>query len=172
MAKEEITRVAFEVKDKLVVADPCYIDENGTLESLGILGVVLGGCAGTWVAEVEMRDGRVSVLRATKHDENILDDCWERVNEGNGVDSGQMFIGCASGTPLIYEEVLDHYKTGPNGEWEDKDFFGHGEGAVSATGWGDGCYPVYVKRDTRGDPVAVEVRFMEDEDEEAHPHYG
>jgi hypothetical protein len=166
--KEITTRVAFAVEDRIVVADPCYIDENDTLESLGSLGVVLDGCKGTWVAEIKMDGGRVGVLRATKHDESAFTSSWEHVGD-NGVDSGQMFIGCVSGFPLNYDAVLAHYQPNgpcPTGEWEDKDFFGHGEGAISSTGYGDGSYPVYVKRNTRGEPVAIEVRFLEDSDEE------
>lgn len=165
--KENIGRVTFEVQDRLVVADPCYVDEGDSLESLADLGVVLNGCAGTWEATVSFKAGRTSVLHAERSDyeHNPFTSCWERLSENAGVDSGQMFIGCASGTPLNYQKVLDHYRTGLKGEWEDKDFFGHGEGVVSATGWGDGCYPIYVKRDARGDPVAVEVRFQEDMEE-------
>lgn len=162
--KELTTKAVFEVQDRLVIADPCYIDTDDTLDSLGSLGVVLGGCGGTWVAEIEMAEGRVSILRATKHAESAFTSSWERVGD-NEVDSGQMFIGCLSGFPLNYEKVLDHYRTGPNGEWDDKDFFGHGEGVGSSTGWGDGSYPVYVKRDTLGHPIAIEVRFMEEEGE-------
>jgi hypothetical protein len=77
-----------------------------------------------------------------------------------------MFIGCAGAFPLNYNAVLERYKKS-DGEWDDDlHFFGFGEGAISATGYGDGSYPVYVQRDVRGRPVVVEVRFMESEDEE------
>jgi len=168
--KETTGKVVFEVEDRIVVADPCYIDENDSLDELikHDLGLVFTGCGGTWVAEIKMGDGCVSILRATKDDESAFTSSWEHVGD-NGVDSGQMFIGCVSGFPLNYDAVLAHYQPNgpcPTGEWEDKDFFGHGEGAISSTGYGDGSYPVYVKRNTRGEPVAIEVRFLEDSDEE------
>ncbi len=36
---------------------------------------------------------------------------------------------------------------------------------VSSTGWGDGSYPVYVRRDRSGQVCDVQVRFMEEPDE-------
>jgi len=172
MAKEIITQVTFTVADKLVVADPCYIDEGDTIEGLlhvG-LGIVLDECRGTWGASVVLSDEgdwgqRVSVLRAMKYGHFDFISSWERVND-NGVDSGQMFIGCLGNFPLDYDKLLERYQL-PNGAWNnDLDFFAYGEGAVSSTGYGDGCYPVYVKRDIRGNPIAVEVRFLEDADED------
>ena len=97
-------RVEFTVRDKMVIADPCYIDKDDGLGNLGDLGVILDGCAGEWVAVVETsHEGswgeRVSILRAARRG-YLIDPVfgqvsgWERVNE-NGVDSGQMFVGCA-----------------------------------------------------------------------------
>ena len=37
-------------------------------------------------------------------------------------------------------------------------------GAVSSTGYGDGLYPVYVKCDASGGAIAIEVRFLDDEE--------
>lgn len=170
MSKEVVTRVEFTVADKMVIADPCYIDENDTLEGLGSLGVILEGCAGDWMAEVEISDegswgDRVSVLRATRRGHPAFTSAWEHLGD-NGVDSGQMFIGCVSSFPLDYDAVCERYKL-PNGEWDNNlNLFAFAEGAISKTGMGDGCYPVYVQRDVRGNPVTIEIRFFEDADEE------
>ena len=36
---------------------------------------------------------------------------------------------------------------------------------MASTGYGDGCYPVYVRYDVHGFPVAVEVRFLEENED-------
>lgn len=171
MAREIITQVEFEVADKLMIADPCYIDTNDTLSDLARLGITLTNCAGTWVAEIEIKNegrwgSRVSVLRAERKGARHAAFTSSLDREGeNGVDSGQMYIGCLGNFPLDYDKLLERYQL-PNGEWNnDLKFFAFGEGAVSSTGFGDGCYPVYVSRDISGAPVAVEVRFMEDEED-------
>ena len=172
MAKAIVTQVEFKVRDKMVIADPCYIDGDDKLSALGDLGIILEGCAGDWVASVEFNDQpsdrRVSILRATRRDAyDTGSRTWEHIGD-NGVDSGQMFIGDVANFPLNYEALLERYKL-PNGEWNnDLNFFDFKEGAVSSTGYGDGCYPVYIKRDSQGKPWRIEVRFLSDEDEYAN----
>jgi len=177
VASEIITKVEFDVVDRLMIADPCYVDSNDgergsdAKKVLGRNGTVLDYCSGHWVAEFETENegrwgNRVSILRATKKGNEAAHSVtgWQLVH-ANGVDSGQMFIGCESSFGLDYDALLARYKL-PNGEWNNSlNFFAFEEGAVSSTGYGDGCYPVYVRYDVHGFPVAVEVRFMEEEDD-------
>jgi hypothetical protein len=169
--------IGFTVQDKIVVADPCYIDTNDTLEGLDRLGLILDDCHGGWIAEAVVSDegswgSRVKVLRATRcgagpvHEKRCL--CH------NGVDSGQMFVGCVTSFPLDYNALLERYK-GPDGEWNNElKFFAFAKGAVSGTGFGDGSYPVTVGYDSGGHPVSIEVKFLDNEsrDEEEEDDEG
>ena len=166
--KELITRVEFVILDKLLVSDPCYVDKNdaqkGIVGAIDDLGLLLDDCGGKWVAEVTLNlHNRVTELHVTRmgyvgHSETM---CEMIVIS---VDSGQIFVGCASMFGLDYDDLLDRYKL-PDGKWDDHlQFFGFGEGAVSGTTYGDGFYPVYVTRDYRGLPIKIQVCFDEDEE--------
>jgi hypothetical protein len=171
MATEVVTKILFFVKDRLVVSDPCYIDSDDVDSSIPLdevlseLGQVFEHCAGEWEAEINTIDEHVSVLYANKVGENFSSVAWEHVGKA-GVDSGQMFLGCASMFGLDYDALLEKYKGGPEGEWIDRSFFAFGEGAVSGTGWGDGVYPISVRRDQKGNVVEVKIEFFEDEEDE------
>ena len=152
--------ITFTVDGRLVIADPCYIDKNDVLEDLGDLGVILDHCEGEWNAAITVSDQRVSTLRAVKKGARAAT-AWTHIGD-NGVDSGQMFVGCVGSFPLDYDKLLECYKL-PDGSWNnDLQVFPFAAGVVSGTGYGDGCYGVYVQRDEIGYPVAVEVRYMED----------
>ena len=148
MATEIIGSIKFKVEDKLLVADPCYIDENDSLEDLDNLGVILDDCAGDWEATVtHNRDGRIKELKVVRANGGAREYAPQEKVGDNSVDSGQMFIGCKSSFPLKYEDLLNCYKL-PNGEWNDDHlgFLAFAEGAVSSTGYGDGVYPVLVRQ--------------------------
>jgi len=165
--REIITWVEFTVADRLLIADPCYIDKNDVVQSINGaidgLGLLLDNCKGLWMAEAKYnRDGRVSKLVVSRADAKVL--YGKRSIEARvGVDSGQMFIGCDSMFGLDYEELLEKYKLHDSDEWDHNlKFFGFGEGTVSGTGYGDGEYPVYVTRDHNTNKVImVEVDFDE-----------
>lgn len=176
-ARGIVTRVTFPVEDKIVVADPCYIDKDdvkrglefGQYSAVNGLMVVLDDCAGEWVATIDMGEnkwdeGRVSILRAKRIGADTYDAKHEFFGM-NGVDSGQMFVGCASSFPLDYEKLLEEYKDS-NGEWQNLSMLAFSKGAVSSTGYGDGNYPVHVWYDRSGKPCKIEVRFMEEGEEE------
>ena len=169
--RELIERVLFTVQDKLMIGDPYYINEddfeNGVVNSLNELGLLLNDCAGEWVAEVEYSNDHDRVVRLrAKRTENRQGPFIDTLEVKAGVDSGQMFIGCMSEFGLDYDELLKKYKL-PNDEWnDDLHFFGFGEGAVSSTGYGDGLYPVYVTRDRHQRVVQVDVLFLDEDGEE------
>jgi len=178
--RELTTRVEFEVVDKLVIADPCYIDQNdydegghplkGGVRMGSGTGIVLERCDGLWTATIELSNEgswgtRVSKLIATKEEAGRVYET-EAVDR-NGVDSGQMFIGCWSSVPLDYDALLSRYSTHKYGskKWHEGydtsiQMLGFAEGAVSSTGYGDGRYPVLVSTDRDGKPVKVEVHFL------------
>lgn len=186
---EVVTAVKFQVKKTLVLADPCYIDEDdGTrkkiLSDIAKREAGAGSLSkawateGEWIAEIEMLDNsqthgwgdRVATLKARRTDIPMQYDPTRRSTRifagRNGVDSGQMFIGCASGLPLNYEDLLAVY--GPPGDhdkWVMKDFFAFASGAVSSTGCGDGLYEVWAWADKDDLITGVEIIFLSDEED-------
>ena len=165
--RELIGRVIFTVKDKLMVADPCYVDKDDIHKGINFatddLGLLLGGCAGEWVAEVDYDTDfrRVMKLIVVRKKKTYLSS-FSKIEIMAGVDSGQMFIGDSEMFGFDYGKLLNNYEL-PNGEWNYRlRFFGFGEGAVSSTGYGDGIYPVYVARDINQRVTRVEVLFDED----------
>lgn len=179
-SREIVTAVELVVADKLVVADPCYIDadDGDTPETvtagLGVnrhgvtnLGVVIEDAAGSWTAEVEMAPndaGRVAKL-VLSHNGRFATGPSELVNDCNGVDSGQMMAVCASELPIDYDELLLAYHD-EDGNWQSREILGSEGGAVSSTGYGDGAYPVELRRDRDGRPAEVTVTFIGDGDDE------
>jgi hypothetical protein len=173
-SKAIVTAVEFEVEDRLVVADPCYIDINdGSLaENLksGILscsggGVVFEGAAGTWLAEAETQDEgawgiRVGKLRLTRKGSGESRRHLEY--QGSvGVDSGQMGAFCATCLPLDYDALLDAYEGDHS-----RNMLAFGGGAVSSTGYGDGSYEVTAAYDRDDRPVEIVVDFIPEEEPE------
>lgn len=179
--------VEFEVDDKMVIIDPCYVDEDdapkfellyggegtlrdGTKLTYAGSGVVVPDCAGTWMGEIELDHGRVSILRLTHQARRPADWFLDALAE-HGVDSGQMYAGCLSNLPLDYERLLSKYTVDPDkpfggDNYSNANILAAEGGVVSSTGYGDGSYYSYVQRDKDGRPVVIEVRFMEEDDEE------
>jgi hypothetical protein len=85
-----------------------------------------------------------------------------RVHVGDApVDSGQMAISSdlSWDDDATYAQVCEaHDDSG--GLFRD--------GVVSSTGWGDGCYPVYLL-ERRGEAVGVEVDFLLEDEGRLHP---
>ena len=158
---------------KVYVCDPCY----GKGDSLGYLADAVNG---VWkaTARITKNEGRVSVLTA-KSSEAKDGGEWTKLRTAC-VDSGQMSI---FDFDFFKKESEGKGKCSKSWQYmEDEDdgaFYGaccsltcgesngvgmHGgvleHGAVSSTGWGDGCYPVFVKKNKTGKVVAVKVKFM------------
>lgn len=160
-----IAAVKFVVDDELVIADPCYVDQNdveGGFSSLtpGHGGLVIPDAAGSWTGRVIRCDEgpwgtRVATLRLERAGAPTVR-YLERLLGAVDVDSGQMYAGCRSNLPLDYDALLAEYIGDV-----DRHILAFGGGVISSTGFGDGCYRVVASEDAS----VIEVRFIEDEEE-------
>ena len=173
---------------KVYVSDPCYEKSEGKTTSRS-LGVALPAVNGIWESTVAVHktEGRVSILTAKARTvRNSESGAWTEVFEA-GVDSGQMSIfdekfyraksegegkmsptweGMATskhenekdGGGTFYGACCTLTCGEDNGRTSQAGVLEHG--AVSSTGYGDGCYPVFVKKNKAGEVVAVKVKFM------------
>lgn len=149
------------VSGRIIVSDPCYEAKNE---------LQLPAVNGEWKASISGKD-RNSVLNVSTKGSSKFP--WEKVSTA-GVDSGQM---------SVFD--LSAYRNDKEAEGRDlsqwKPDKGAGEqfyaaccvltcyaensagvlphGAVSQSGYGDGVYPVYVKKNEQGKVVAVKVKF-------------
>ena len=94
------------------------------------------------------------------------DDGWDRYckmlypkdKNGNGVDNGfDQIVQVESGIPKQLNKKPDGYEQlgWMKGNW--------GEGVISATGNGDGTYPVLADIDSDGTIMALKINFMDDD---------
>jgi hypothetical protein len=159
-----VTAARLSVDGPLVVADPCYIDQDDAPAYTAIdrgLAVSLPEATGEWHVEYEQNAGwgeRVTKLIARREGASVVRE--ERVGD-NGVDSGQMYIGPRTALPLDYDALLKQHEAS---DWK-LDFQVFGDGVVSSTGVGDGLYPVTVGYDADGRPAEVTVEFLPDFEE-------
>jgi hypothetical protein len=176
-SKETVTRVEFDVRGSMVIADPCYIDtddEDGGCLANG--GYVLKQAGGSWVAEIELSDEsgwgeRVASITATRKGAEPSYKMQQRRAAMLGVDSGQMYLGCKTDLLLDYDDLLSQYnidKDKPFGgdNYMNRQMFAYRNGVVCSTGIGDGVYPCDVKFSADGKPCVVTVTFLgEDADD-------
>ena len=151
----------FKVTDKIIVTDPCYhYNDRGTL----VLDNVL---AGKYIVSAEVVNNYITSL-AIAHS-NFKNDILESENAG--------YILVDSGQAGFFD--FDFFRKNEGGEFGDLDsFYGLAcaitlspkqagvikkRGVVSSSGFGDGCYDVYVSRDEAGKIVAASVFFVEEE---------
>ena len=147
------------LKDKVQVSDPCY--GYGIWCAVTLDNVL----SGKWCVDVEEYRGRNVILEA-RHcyypNRPILEykgDC--------GVDSGQLGIfnadyyesNCGDNN---YDDVESWYRrmcelTLNEPKWGIAD---GGDGVVSESGYGDGCYPLYVSYNDGGKIVGIRVEFI------------
>jgi hypothetical protein len=163
----------FEITSGIMrVTDPCYDKEtwcSGTLDARN----------GTWEAYVEVSDegqwGKRAATLIVFHEETQ--------HSGGGWEKSKINVGVDSGQAGFFDNALypDTERTGEYGDVNT--FYGkvctltHDEkdrsvvggvlpfGAVSSSGFGDGGYDCYVRRDEMGQVVAAKIVFITDEEE-------
>jgi hypothetical protein len=173
---------------KVVVSDPCY--EIPTWCQAVIDNVE----PGEYECDVEKTDegewgNRCAVLRVIKLDSSHKDEDWEFYPADIGVDSGQcgVFDFDTYRRDSIVPEMEDvENETGENWNYigwkeEGEKWYGkiceytlfpecsHGgykNGYVSSSGYGDGCYPLYVTRNKNGKIDGFMIIFISDDEEE------
>lgn len=193
---------SFNVKDKIIVSDPCYLIDKPAAKSFAAV-------SGGWFSYVVKRNGRVNELHAFSGNLLDLNENWEEA-EGVGVDSGLMGIYCE--TELTQTQTLEgenwydilctkmheksqiislaciglryqlikKYSQATTGASDKKiqkmvdkeisSIFPKPLGAelvsggvVSFSGYGDGHYPVFLKRDSNNRIYHVKIVFVETE---------
>ena len=153
---------SFTVTDKIIVADPCY--DYGKLGTL-ILDNVLSG---KYIATAEVEKNLVASLHIYHY--NFKNDILESENVG--------YIAVDSGQAGFFD--LDFFRKNEGGEVGDlNSFYGLAcaitlspkqagvikkRGVVSSSGFGDGCYNVFVCKNEVGKIVAASLFFIEEED--------
>lgn len=167
----------------VTVTDPCYIPS-----SLGHMAIEIPITPGEYDSYIEMSDEgswgtRVSKLGITR---NGFYQTNSRVVGYAGVDSGQMMI--------IDTDAISDWDSNDDDEWpfgigaepetpeikNDLSYYAACEktlgpeqsgildelAVVSSSGYGDGSYPVWVYEDSLGNVERVEIRFIEDFEDE------
>ena len=152
----------FKVTDKIIVTDPCYdYDHLGTL-------ILDNALSGKYIASAEVINNCISTLAISHH--NFKNDILESESVG--------YIAVDSGQAGFFD--LDFFRKNQGGEVGDLNtFYGLAcaitlspkqagvikkRGVVSSSGFGDGCYDVYISRDEYGKIVAASLFFIEEED--------
>lgn len=148
------------VSGNINVGDPCYSGDkslkakNGKWE--GFVEYSDEGNWGTRVAVLETRHADCSKFPFVTGEEAVL-----------GVDSGQMCVVDESISPKTSEELYDDICKGTLRKCQhtvindlDDDL-----GVASSTGFGDGCYPLYVAKNNKDEVIAVKVIFIDEKEE-------
>ena len=152
---------SFTVTDKIIVADPCYdYDKLGTVTLHNVL-------SGKYIATAEVVNNLVIALHISHS--NFKNDILESESVG--------YITVDSGQAGFFD--LDFFRKNQGGEVGDLNtFYGLAcaitlspkqagvikkRGVVSSSGFGDGCYDVFVCKNEVGKIVAASLFFIEEE---------
>lgn len=152
---------------KVIVTDPCY---NLDTWCNYIVSNVLPG---EYKTSVKLTDGgdwgeRVAELIATHIEYTRVTLDWEFVSNQIGVDSGQCGIydftyrlkqgNTINNNSLFYKRACKCTdKEERYGEQEDF-------GVTSCSGYGDGCYDLYIAKNQQKEVVAMKIVFIEEDD--------
>jgi hypothetical protein len=175
-----------DITDAIAVADPCYFDEDGFDASLGVWLDAVPGC---WYADAVLSDegqwgGRVSELRAWHHEADPF--CADRFTSWSvpapegwlGVDSGQMMAIASDAIADWRDEEFDlvgrpatallnpqhagqlSYNGACLATLEQHAGILSRKAVVSSTGYGDGVYPIFVRKNDEGKVKSFTVAFI------------
>lgn len=176
------------VSGTILVSDPCY-------EKDGFLQLKLENVRkGFWTMSTDRTDEgswgkRVAELICLANNSN--GDCWECAG-AIGVDSGQAGIfdekhyrddAAVVGQTLLHEDSPIIWVNKDGDDWYNlccdktlhKEYEGGGVipfGAVSSSGFGDGQYDVFVRKNAKGEITGVKIVFLTDEEVNECPHCG
>ena len=141
-----------------VITDPCYEDSRlwTQVDAEGAYDLWLAYYDGSWGRRVTALYAVKNGYAARGHDLECLD---AREIGGAGVDSGQM---CICDSESFSQDLYDIMGNLTLSDAQGGVFDG---GGVSASGCGDGVYPVYELL-YRGDTVGWEVDFLYEQEEE------
>lgn len=160
------------VTGKVVVSDPCY--EIGTW----CQGVLENVREGAWRCHVLRSDDRVAELILGHSSGQAVSKRWNKESFDVGVDSGQAGVfdaahyrddAATQGVSRIAQEVICREEP-----WYSiccDRTLGNESGAgiipfgvVSSSGYGDGSYRCYTRKDAAGCVVGIRIVFIADED--------
>ena len=160
---------------KIVVSDPCYTIDTWCNE------IVSNMKEGNYIPTIEEHDGYIRSISIVHEDHQDNGNKWGFVSDNIGVDSGQCgFFNIDSyrndslDIPFSDAEGKDFYesyrKTEDGDHWYGKicgytlrnEQYGElqGVGLVSSSGFGDGSYNLYAKRDSSRKGIALKVKFF------------
>ena len=179
----EVVDTFFEVTStELMVSDPCYTDEGEVVKN-----VLYGKWLGKIARGVEHRPFGLLAVHEEFHSVGFSNGNWERVGNVIGVDSGQAGIfdnahykddSVCEGLTRRYNDIICEeniwYSWCCDRTLDDNGAGTIPYGVVSSTGYGDGCYDMYVLKDKDNKTVVgimIDFGLME-EDEETCPNCG
>lgn len=162
-----------EIKNGLIVADPCYGKDdivgdmdNGVMLKNDEVNPGIYDCYVGWVNKGSYGN-RIAFM------EIVEDGARFSLDGGHigyaGVDSGTMMMGDSKEWEKHHSDDSvddDWYNTNVvERAFEDSYLFDEGFSFLSSSGWGDGCYPVYGKKDVTDKFNRVIVEFISPLDE-------
>lgn len=170
-------KITFEINSgEMVISDPCYDESIDTTAPLPVTN-------GTWRAHVDKKCGRVAKVSVSCQDHYCGSSSRELIGSF-AVDSGQLGFfdketyrnnDMFSVDHILQERIIDC----------DGNFYANccditlstdqagalDHGFVSSTGWGDGEYKVWGRKNKEGLWTEFVVDYMDEEDEDDEEYY-
>jgi hypothetical protein len=155
-----------ELKDKVIITDPCY-----DREELGSHSHTIEVLPGTWNVTVEISDetdwgrrvGGLTVYHSSTQQHQL------------SLIHTDLFVSVDSGQAGVFN--WEDYPEKPHTEQGSNDFYERvcdvtnnekncviSEGVVTSTGFGDGSYPLFLAKNTEGKVVGIRIEYISEED--------
>jgi hypothetical protein len=161
---------------KIIVSDPCYAKSMASRSTMfSISSIVPNVLIGTWDVSSKFNSHRVHELMAVHGDYAETDITFKKFS-GVGVDSGQVcicdYVFYKDDSVVGDRPVTDYGIEDPGDKWynmcchvtSNGDCVGTiPNGCNSSSGYGDGCYPVYVAENDQGQQIGIKVIFIGDD---------